>query len=255
MFDIKNKVALITGGANGLGLDAARAYVGHGVKIALLDRDTASLAAAQKELLASGGDVIAVACDVTKEAQVAAAAERVLAEFGRIDILLNNAGILRGGTVESITEKTWDLLMEVNVKSMYLVSKYVVPQMKIQSFGRIINLSSFNAMIADKTDGHARHAYITSKAAVLGLTNAMAATYAKYGITVNALMPGYFNTNITRNILFENESLIAEHNAANPTGRAAGKGDLNGIILFLSGNASSYITGQHIKVDGGFSII
>ena len=138
---------------------------------------------------------------------------------------------------------------------MFHVSKYVVPLMRERGYGKIVNIASVNAVIADKQDVFIRHAYNASKAAVLGLTKGMACSYARYGITVNAVGPGLFASEMTESTLFRSEEFLTAYNALNPAGRPGDKNELNGTILYLSSDASSYVQGQLILVDGGMALV
>lgn len=147
MFDLKSKIAIVTGASSGLGADAARAYAEHGAGVALLARRKDKLA---KELEENGTKAIAIQCDVADETSVASAVEEVIDCFGKVDILLNNAGIAVGGSVTSLTQEAWQRSMDINVKGIYLTCKYVIPHMQKQSYGKIVNVSSVNAFKADK---------------------------------------------------------------------------------------------------------
>jgi len=255
MFDLKGKIAVITGASSGLGKDAAVAYAKAGANVCLLARRIEKLEEVSKEIKELGVESIAVKCDVTKEEEVKLAIETVINKFGRIDILLNNAGIAVRGGVETLTEEDWNKSMDTNVKGIYLACKYVVPGMKAQNYGKIINISSINALLADKNDVFIRHSYNASKAAVIGLSRGMAASYAQYGITVNAICPGLFESEMTEGTLFKSDQFLGSYNATCPASRPAKKGELNGTIIYFSSDASSYVTGQHIVVDGGLSIV
>lgn len=255
MFNLKGKIAVITGASSGLGKDAAVAYAKAGANVCLLARRIEKLEEVSKEIKELGVESIAVKCDVTKEEEVKLAIETVLNKFGRIDILLNNAGVAVLGGVETLTEEDWNKSMDTNVKGIYLACKYVVPGMKAQNYGKIINISSINALLADKDDIFIRHSYNASKAAVIGLSKGMAASYAKFGITVNTVCPGLFESEMTEGTLFKSDQFLASYNMMCPTSRPAKRGELNGTILYFSSDASSYVTGQHIVVDGGISIV
>lgn len=255
MFDLKGKVAVITGASSGLGKDAAIGYAKAGANVCLLARRVEKLEEVSKEIKELGVEVIAVKCDVTNEEEVKLAIETVLNKFGKIDILLNNAGIAVRGGVETLTEEEWNTSMDTNVKGIYLVCKYVIPAMKSQNYGKVVNVSSINAILADKADMFIRHSYNASKAAVIGLSKGMAASYAKFGITVNTVCPGLFESEMTKGTLFKSDQFLAGYNMMCPTSRPAKKGELNGTILYFSSDASSYVTGQDIVVDGGLSIV
>lgn len=138
---------------------------------------------------------------------------------------------------------------------MFFTCKYVVPHMLEKSYGKIVNVSSVNAVVADKSELFMRHSYNSSKAAVLGFTTGLACSYAQYGITVNAVGPALFESEMTSKKLFKSEEFLGYYSYMNPTGRPRNKGELNGPILFLSSDASSYVQGQFIIVDGGASIV
>jgi len=254
IFDFTGKVAVITGASSGLGADAAVAYAEAGADVALLARRKEKLDEMVKKLTDAGHNAIAVQCDVSKEDSVREAVDEVLKRYKKIDILLNDAGIAKGGSVETLTEDQWDASMDINVKGIYLMCKYVVPQMKAQKYGRIVNIASVNAVLADKPDALVRHVYNASKAAVIGLTKGMAASYARYGITVNALGPALFESEMTQDTLFKAEAFLNMYNAVCPASRPGQRGELNGPVLFFSSDACSYTTGQFLLVDGGLSI-
>jgi gluconate 5-dehydrogenase len=254
-FDLTGKIAVVTGASSGLGADAARAYAGQGADVALLARRAEKLESLRAELEGMGRRAIAVPCDVSDEESVRTAMERVFSAFGRVDILLNNAGVAVPGGVETLTEEAWDKSFDTNVKGIFHACKYVVPKMKEQHYGKIVNISSVNAAVADKDVTFIRHSYNASKSAVLGLTTAMAASYAQYGITVNAIGPALFESEMTADTLFKSEQFLRLYDAVNPAGRPGRRGELSGTVLYLSSDASSYVQGQFILVDGGFALV
>jgi len=254
MFDLTGKVAIVTGASSGLGADAAKAYAEYGADVALIARRKDRIESLAAEIQATGRKALAVQCDVTDEKNVEKAISEIVDYFGKIDILLNNAGIAIRGSVDQLTSEDWDKGMDVNVKGIFLVSKYVVPHMRKQKYGKIVNIASVNAIIADK-GALARHVYNTSKAAVRGLTMGMAATYMEENITVNSIGPALFESEMTETTLFKHEGFMKMYNLTNPAGRPGRRGELNGTILYLSSDASSYVTSQHIIVDGGLSIV
>lgn len=180
--------------------------------------------------------------------------ETVLREFGAIDIVLNAAGIVVLGGVDALDVEGWDKACATNMRGMFLTAKYVIPHMKEKRYGKSVNIASVNASYADKADWIARHSYNATKGGVLGLTKGMAGTYAKYGITVNAIGPGLFPTEMTEDLL-NAPGYIDGFNDSNPTGRPGKSDELNGAVLFLSSDASSYVQGQFIIVDGGDTIV
>lgn len=255
LFDLTGKVAVVTGGSAGLGADAVLAYANAGADVAILDIRAEKLNKVKAEVEKIGRKAVAVECDITKEENVKTAIETVLGVYGHIDILLNNAGIAVHGGVDSMSVEEWDKAFDTNVKGIFLTSKYVVPQMKERGYGKIVNIASVNAIIADKADVFIRHSYNASKSAVLGLTKGMAASYAQYGITVNAIGPALFESEMTSGTLFKSQDFLNKYNFMNPTSRPGNKGELNGTILYLSSDASSYVQGQFIVVDGGGSFV
>lgn len=255
MFDLKNKVAVVTGASSGLGADAARAYAKSGANVALLARRVEKLEEVAKEIEDLGVGVIAVKCDVSNEESVKEAVEEVIEKFGKIDILLNNAGVAVRGDVVHLTEDEWDRSFNTNVKGAYLMSKYVIPHMQENKYGKVVNVASINAVIGDKQDVFVRHSYNASKAAVVGLTMGMATYYGKDNITVNAVGPGLFESEMTESTLFKSEDFLKMYSAQNPMSRPGKRGELNGPILFLSSEESSYVNGQFIVVDGGLRYV
>lgn len=255
LFNLKGKVAVVTGASSGLGLDAARAYAKYGADVALLARRKEKLEAVAAEIESMGRKALAVVCDVSDPDSIKHAADEVLAHFGKVDIILNNAGIATRGSVVDLPIEEWDKAMNTNVRGIYLICKHFIPGMIERQYGKIVNIASINAVIAEKSPVLARHVYNTSKAAVRGLTLGMAGSYMQNGITVNAIGPGLFESEMTQDTLFKNENFLNMYNGLSPAGRPGRRGELNGTILYFSSDASSYVTGQFIIVDGGMSIV
>lgn len=254
-FDLKDKVVIITGGSTGLGADAAKEFAELGAIVAIFAREVEKMEALANPLREQGLKIETVSCDVTSEEQVKQGVEYIAQKYGKIDVLINNAGVAVLGGVHELTQKDWDLSFNVNVKGIYLMSKYVVPYMKEKNYGRIINISSVNAIIADKSDVFIRHSYNASKAAVIGLTRGMACSYGQYGITVNAVGPGLFESGMTKDTLFKSEEFLNGYNFMNPISRPGNRFELNGTLIFFATDASSYVNGQYLVVDGGMTIV
>lgn len=255
LFDLTGKVAVVTGASSGLGADAARAYAEAGADVALLARRKEKLESVAKEIEAMGRKALAVQCDVSSEESVKTAVAEVLAHFGKVDILLNNAGTAQMGDCTALTVEQWDNSMNINVRGEFLMAKYIVPGMKERNYGKIVNIASINAVLGDKNDELVRHVYNASKSAVLGLTKGMCCSYARYNITVNAIGPGLFESEMTENTLFKHDVFMKMYNMRCPAGRPAHRGELNGTVLYFSSDASSYVNGQFVIVDGGTSSV
>lgn len=254
LFDMAGKVVVVTGASSGLGADMALGFAKAGATVVLVARRKDKLNVVRDIIGVYGGHAAVVPCDVTDEEQVRTAVKEIEGQLHRIDVLINNAGISVNGGVDSLADEEWNKAFKVNVSGMFLMAKYIVPIMKRQNHGRIINISSVAAMIAGKSDVFVRHADNASKAAVLGLTRGMACSYARFGITVNAVCPGLFETEMTAETLFMSKEFLEEHNRNNPTGRPAAKGELNSTLIYLAADESGYVQGQVIVVDGGMSI-
>jgi len=252
LFDLTGKVAIITGASSGIGVAVAKAYAEQGADVALFARRAEKLESVANEIRAMGRKALAVRCDVGNEEQVEAGVEKVLAEFGKIDILLNNAGIATAGGVDELSNEDWQKTMDVNINGVYLMSKYVVRHMKERKYGRIINTASVNAIVGSKIAP--RHAYNASKAAVLGITTGMGTSLIQYGITVNAIGPGLFKTEMTEDTLF-NEKMLGYYNQLSPAGRPGNLDEITGIAIYFASDAASYTTAQVIYVDGGWTAI
>lgn len=210
----------------------------------------------------TGQKAIAIRCDVTDEQQVQNAVKTVVDAFGKIDILLNNAGTVSHGSVEELSREDWMAVINTNLTGVYLMCKYVVPYMRAQKYGKIVNVSSVNAIIGntaktaiqkDAAEG-ARHVYNATKAGVRGLTMAMAGSYMSENITVNAIAPGFFRTEMTEET-FRDENFVNSFLTHCPATRPGKLEELMGTIIYLSADASSYVTSQYILVDGGLSIV
>ena len=247
---LKNKVALITGGASGIGRATAILFAREGAAVAIVDINAEQGKSALSEIKAAGGRAVFISCDVTRSEQCQQAVAQTVAAFGGLDILFNNAGIIRRADVLTTTEAEWDRVMDVNVKSIFLMSKYAIPQIEKRGGGAIINTSSCWGL---KGGGNAV-SYCASKGAVTNMTRAMAIDHGGQNIRVNAVCPGDTDTPMLRNEakqLAQPEKEFLADAASRPLGRYARPEEIAAAVLFLAGEASSYVTGAALVVDGG----
>ena len=244
---IKDKVALVTGGAQGIGESIAIRFAEEGASIAIMDRDPQLAIEVANGLKNKGTDALALDGDVSVKASVQAAVDEVVSHFKRIDILVNNAGMHRMAEVTDIEEKTWDKIMAVNLKGCFLTVQAVVPHMREQNYGRIVNIASVSSYGQPPRQLH----YNSSKAGVLGLTRSLALELARFNITVNAVAPGQVETAGARVFL---EQYREQMERAVPLGRFAEPRDIANAVLFLVSDEADYITGQCLNICGGVSI-
>jgi gluconate 5-dehydrogenase len=252
LFDLSNRVALITGGSRGLGLQIAKGYGAQGAMLALTARKTGELEEAKAELVALGYDVFVVPSDLAKPETIEPMVESVLKHFGKIDILMNNAGASWGAPAESYPTEAWNKIIATNLTGSWLVTQQVAAKSMIPNrAGAIINVASV-AGLRGQLGPMQTLAYNTSKGGLVNLTRALAGEWAKYGIRVNALAPGFFPSKMSAGVLQVIENQII---AMTPLGRLGGEDDLMGPAIFLASDAASYVTGQILSVDGGMTAV
>ncbi|HNS50994.1 MAG TPA: SDR family NAD(P)-dependent oxidoreductase [Anaerolineae bacterium] len=247
---LQDQVAIVTGATKGIGLACAQEFALEGAKVVLSGRTLELGEAAAQEICSAGGTAIFVPCDVSQKAQVDALVQATLQAFGRIDIVVNNAGVNHSAKFFEITEKDWDWVMAVDLKGTFLLSQAAARVMVEQGIpGRIINLSSVMALLAlaDQVP------YCAAKGGVVQLTKAMALALADYGIRVNAIGPGPVLTELMQRVV-HNKEKEAELMARLPIGRIAECREIARVAVFLASDDSSYIIGQTIYPDGGRSI-
>ena len=241
----KDQVAVITGAARGIGKVIALAFVGEGAKVALADIDGEHLERLREEIEKKGGHALPVSGDISKGSDVEEMMDRVLKTFGRIDVLVNNAGIIRRGTIETVTEEDWDSVIAINLKGTFNCCKAVVEPMKRQGGGKIVNVSSIAGKMGDITSAPG---YGPSKAGGDALMKTLARQLARYGIRVNAVAPHAIETEMSAQWSEERRREII---AAIPLGRLGQPEDVAEAVLFLASDAASFITGEILDVNGG----
>jgi len=239
--ELPGKVALVTGGTRGIGLDICQAFVAAGATVALCARDGGQANEIAKEL---GGGSRGYACDVGIASQVEAFAKSVEKDFGQIDVLVNNAGFTKDTLLFLMTEADWDSVVDTNLKGTFLMTKYAARGMIKRRWGRVINITSVVGLNGNKGQSN----YSASKAGVIGFTKSVAKELASRNVLVNAIAPGYIETELTRAISPEAKKYFQDNI---PLGRLGQGADIASAVLFLASDLASYITGQVLVVDGG----
>ena len=246
----QDKVALVTGGASGIGRATAVLMAAEGAALAVADLDEQAAQEVAREISDAGGRAIAIGCDVSDAAQVEAAVQRMVSEFGRLDVLFNNAGITRRATVVDLSEGDWDRVMAVNVKGIYLMSRSAIPVLAASGGGAIVNTASGWGLAG----GAKAAVYCASKGAVVLLTKAMAIDHAQQKIRVNCVCPGDTGTQMLQTeasqLGEQTEPFMAEA-ADRPLGRIGSPDEIARAVLFLASDDSSFVTGTALVVDGG----
>jgi NAD(P)-dependent dehydrogenase (short-subunit alcohol dehydrogenase family) len=247
--DLTGKVALVTGGSKGLGKAMARGLAEAGADVVISSRHEAELKSALAEILAGTGRKGATfVADMTRRDEVRKLAESALAQFGRVDILINNAGSNIPQAVDQIRDEDWDRIMELNLNSVMVLTRAVVPSMKSRKWGRIVHISSIMAFVSKA----GRNSYSATKSALLGFARASALDLGSFGITVNCIAPGPFMTDLPMSVLSAAEK--DEFAKMTALGRWGDPKELVGPALLLCSDAGSYITGATLTVDGGFTL-
>jgi meso-butanediol dehydrogenase / (S,S)-butanediol dehydrogenase / diacetyl reductase len=250
---LQDKTAIITGAAAGIGAASATLFANEGAKIVAVDIDGELLDQVSDQIQGAGGDCLAVTADVSKRDDVQNALRSATEKFGRVDILFNNAGIVPAGKVETISEEQWDRAMAINVKSMYLFCHEVIPKLRVQGGGVILNTASATALRAVVD----RACYTATKAAVIGLTKSMALDCVRDNIRVNCLCPGTVDTpSLAQRLTAFPDPAEARKNfiARQPMGRFGTAEEIAQAALYLVSSASEFVTGLAFAIDGGLSI-
>jgi NAD(P)-dependent dehydrogenase (short-subunit alcohol dehydrogenase family) len=248
LFDLSGRVALVTGGSRGLGLEMAEGLGEAGAKVVVTARRPTWLESAKEMLAAAGVDALALPCDITDAAQVDAMCRTVESQFGPIDILVNNAGVNWAAPAAEMPLERWRQVIETNLTGTFVVTQAVGRTMIARRTGKVINTASIAGLIGAPPEVLDAIGYSASKGGVIAFTRDLAVKWARHGITVNAIAPGFFLTRLTEGLLQRAETDIA---ARTPLGRIGKPGELKGVTVFLASPAADYITGQVIAVDGG----
>jgi len=253
LFDLEGKVALVTGGSRGLGLQMAHALGEAGAKIMVSSRKADDLEEAVGDLQAAGIDARWIAADCSREEDIRRLADETTQRMGDIDILVNNAGAAWGAPAEDYPVEGWDKVMNLNVRGYFILSQHVAKRSMIpRQSGRIINIASIAGLGGNPPEMQTI-AYNTSKGAVITFTQALACEWGRYGITVNAICPGFFPSKMTKGTLERlGEDKLAGHA---PLRRLGDDEDLKGVTLLYASDAGKHITGQWLAVDGGVSVV
>lgn len=249
MMRLEGKVALITGGANGMGAEEAKLFAREGAKVAIADLREEDGKKVEAEIAEAGGQATFVALDVSKEDQWERAVAQVVAKFGKLDILVNNAGISGSAEKDLGSTDAWDRLMDINAKGVFLGMKHAIPEMEKAGGGAIVNISSISGFVGQS---YIHPGYNASKGAVRLVTKAAAVQHAKSNIRVNSVHPGSMPAMLTSGVRGDGGSQEARL-AAIPMGREGRPIEVANAVLFLASDEASYITGTELLVDGGFT--
>jgi NAD(P)-dependent dehydrogenase (short-subunit alcohol dehydrogenase family) len=249
IYDYRGQVAFVTGAASGMGLAAAVAFAEAGAAVALVDANGAAVAQAARDLEAKGARVIAITCDVADEAQVEAAVERTVAEFGRLDCAFNNAGIQSDATeLAEVAMADYDRMLGINLRGVFMCMKYQLQQMKTQGSGAIVNCSSLGGFVGVP----GRSAYHAAKHGIHGATKSAALEYAAQGIRINVVAPGIMDTPMVAEMKTREQSVMDEMMRDVPIKRLGRAEEVAAAVLWLCSPAASFVVGHALAVDGGY---
>lgn len=245
--NVNGKVIVITGAGRGIGKAAAKTLAEKGAKVVACDRDFEAVQGVEQEIKAAGGEAVGLMVDVTNRTQIDEMVNTTVEKFGRIDVLINNAGITQDSTLVKMTPEQFDRVIDINLKGVFHCTQAVVPQMIKQGKGKIINTSSVVGLYGNFGQTN----YVATKAGVIGMTKTWAKELARKGITSNAVAPGFIATEMAAAVP---EKVIDAMKEKTPVGRLGDPADIANAYLFLSSDASDYINGHVLSVDGGLTI-
>jgi gluconate 5-dehydrogenase len=250
LFNLKDRVAIVTGGSRGLGQEMAEGLAEAGASLMLCARRDEWLTPTVDAFRARGFTVEGMLCDVSKAADVRAVVDKTVSRFGKVDVLINNAGVTWAAEPEDLPLEKWQKVVDINLTGAFLFAQAAGRDMLKRQWGRIINIASISGLHASVNGPHYAP-YAATKAGLMGLTRELAASWGRKGIRVNAIAPGFFHSRLADGAIARNEAAIK---ASSPIPRVGDAGELKGVAVFLAADASNYITGQTIVVDGGRTI-
>jgi len=239
----KDRVAIVTGSAQGLGKAMVERLASDGVKVVITDVNEEKINLAVEELTSKGYDVFGAKCDVTNRDEIRALGEKVIENYGKLDIIVNNAGITKDSSFKKMTDAQWDAVMTVDLKSVFLVSQELVKYLEANGYGRIINISSLAGMMGNFGQAN----YSAAKAGVVGLTKTLSIELGKKNITVNAIAPGFINTEMTKVIPEDRKKVMI---AEIPVGRPGEPEEIAAVVAFLASDEAGFVSGTMVETTG-----